>query len=54
MAPPALINYVVVHELAHLQYRTHTPAFWGEVGRLLPDFEILRQRLKEIGATLTV
>jgi predicted metal-dependent hydrolase len=54
MAPPVLMNYVVVHELAHLRHRTHTAAFWGEVGRVLPDYELLRVRLKEIGATLTL
>jgi predicted metal-dependent hydrolase len=54
MAPPVLMNYVVVHELAHLRFRTHTAAFWAEVGRVLPDCEILRMRLKEVGATLTL
>jgi predicted metal-dependent hydrolase len=54
MAPSALINYVVVHAIAHLRYRTHTPAFWMEVGRILPTYELLRARLKEIGAGLTI
>ena len=28
---PLLLDYVVVHELAHLEYRDHTSAFWGLV-----------------------
>ncbi len=53
MAPPALIDYVVVHELAHLRVQSHAPAFWAEVARLLPDWKLLRRRLREIGPTLS-
>jgi hypothetical protein len=41
MAPPAIIDYVVVHELVHLRYRNHSKRFWGKVKSVLPDF---RQR----------
>ncbi|WP_029086075.1 M48 family metallopeptidase [Brevundimonas aveniformis] len=38
-APKAVLEYVVVHELAHLKERSHGPAFWAHLGDLLPDYE---------------
>jgi predicted metal-dependent hydrolase len=52
MAAPALIDYVVVHELAHLKVRSHSADYWAEVARLMPDFKIRRARLRELGADL--
>lgn len=46
---PGLIDYVVVHELAHCLVRNHSASFWDEVFRVLPDYRIRRQRLKEAG-----
>jgi predicted metal-dependent hydrolase len=54
LARPALIDYVVAHELVHLKVRTHSAAFWTELARLLPDFALRRARLKETGGELTV
>lgn len=53
MAPPALIDYVVVHELVHLRMRNHSPQFWTELARLMPDYKPRRARLKEVGPSLT-
>lgn len=38
-APKAVLEYVVVHELAHLQVRSHGPDFWAHLATLLPDYE---------------
>lgn len=44
-APP-VIDYVIAHELAHLRQMNHSPAFWKEVGNILPDFHAARDALR--------
>lgn len=45
-ARPALVDYVVCHELAHLRHMNHSREFWAEVGRLCPDYRLLREELE--------
>jgi predicted metal-dependent hydrolase len=45
--PIEVIDYVVAHELAHLAELNHSPRFWREVARLLPQFEAARARIKD-------
>ena len=47
--PPSLVDYVLVHELAHLQVTNHTPEFWAIVGRLMPGYELHKTNLAAIG-----
>ncbi len=46
MLPPALLEYIVVHELVHLEVRNHSPAFWARVGALLPGYAERRRELR--------
>lgn len=46
-APVAVIDYVVVHELAHTFHKDHSRAFWATVGRYVPDYPAKREWLKE-------
>lgn len=52
MAPRSVIDYVVVHELAHLAHRNHSKDFWRAVVAMCPDFESARKWLKENGHRL--
>ncbi|MDB5808603.1 MAG: hypothetical protein JWN94_725 [Betaproteobacteria bacterium] len=45
-APPAMIDYVVVHELAHLHEANHSPRFWRRVELVMPDYKERRQALR--------
>lgn len=52
--PLPLIDYVVAHELAHLEQMNHSPRFWAVVERLYPEYETARQALKRCAHQLPV
>lgn len=52
MLPPRLLDYVVAHEIAHLEVPNHSPAFWSHLASAMPDWRERRGRLREVGATL--
>ena len=52
LAPPEVLDYVVVHELCHRKQMNHSKAFWLEVEKVLPDYKEARKWLKEDGSQI--
>ncbi len=47
MAPIAVIDYVVVHELAHITHKNHSRRFWDKVKAMYPDYKEAQAWLRE-------
>jgi predicted metal-dependent hydrolase len=54
MAPPTIIDYIVVHELCHFHHLNHTEAFWNEVDKVTPNYRERREWLKRNGAAMDI
>jgi predicted metal-dependent hydrolase len=49
MAPPAVIDYVIVHELMHIKEKSHSSRFWKLIETTMPEYKRHRHWLKENG-----
>lgn len=54
MAPNRVVDYVVIHELCHLVQHDHSPAYWREVARVMPDYGHWRDWLRDVSHELEV
>ena len=54
MAPPEVIDYVVVHELAHTVHHNHGPRFWNLVADIVPEYKHHVRWLREHGHALNL
>lgn len=47
MAPLQVIDYVVVHELCHIEYPNHSKDFWAKVKQIMPDYKLKQKWLAD-------
>jgi len=52
LAPPVIMEYVVIHELCHIKHKNHSKEFWGLVGDHMPEYQEHRNWLKQHGTRL--
>jgi len=54
LAPPEILDYVVEHEVCHLEVMDHSPGFWRLLAARVPDWRARSAWLKRYGATLVL
>ncbi|MBY0503982.1 MAG: M48 family metallopeptidase [Bryobacteraceae bacterium] len=54
MAPPTIIDYIVVHELCHFHHLDHSEAFWNEVDKVIPEYRERKEWLRKNGAAMDI
>ena len=54
MAPLEIIDYVIIHELVHLEIQNHSPSFWKKIHEYMPDYKKRRAWLKAHGYQLSL
>ncbi len=51
LAPPFVLDYIIIHELAHLIHHNHSKAYWQLVERIMPDYMLAEDWLKKHGTS---
>lgn len=54
LAPPEIIDYVIIHELSHIKHQNHSIDFWNFVAKFDPEYKKHRNWLKQNGYRLTL
>ena len=54
MAPAFVLDYIVVHEMCHMEYKNHSKDFWNRVCSVMPDYEPRRAWLKNNGIKMDI
>ncbi|NFO09561.1 M48 family metallopeptidase [Clostridium botulinum] len=54
MAPLEVIDYIVVHEMCHMDFRNHSKQFWNRVEEVMPNYKTCHEYLKDNGINMTI
>lgn len=54
MLSDSLSDYLILHELCHLRHMNHSPLFWAELEKYLPNYKQRRKKLREYGHLLKI
>jgi predicted metal-dependent hydrolase len=54
LAPPPVVDYVIIHELVHTVVHNHSKQFWNRLGTILPEYQEHRTWLREHGRELLI
>lgn len=54
MAPVFVLDYIVVHEMCHMEYKNHSKDFWNRVCAVMPDYEVRRAWLRNNGIKMDI
>jgi len=54
MAPIPVIDYIITHEMVHLKYPNHSPEFWNELDKKMPDYKEYENWLKQNGVKMSL
>lgn len=54
MAPVPVIDYIIIHEMVHLKYPNHSPEFWNELDKKMPNYREYETWLKQNGVKMSI
>ena len=54
MAPSNILDYIVVHEMCHMEFKNHSKDFWNRVCSVMPDYDIRRSWLRNNGIRMDI
>lgn len=54
MAPVPVLDYIIIHEMVHLKYPNHSPEFWNELDKKMPNYREYETWLKQNGVKMSI
>ena len=54
MAPSNILDYIVVHEMCHMEFKNHSKDFWNRVCSVMPDYDSRRSWLRNNGIRMDI